>query len=228
LASQTTAQPAAAPPIPATPSTPPEKPKAAEPPAIRKTDIVLKDEKKKKPIEKKINNKDTLNKDAEKKPVEKKPVEKKTAETKEPSKKDTPKKEITPPTDKPDPTLAKLRNEELGRALAAAGGSAGAATANANGARGDPNYGDRIRSRILGNVVFNNASEVNGNPEAVFMVEQLPTGDIISIKKVRSSGIAAWDDAVERAIRKSDPLPKAKNGTTEKQLELTFRPKDVR
>jgi len=219
--SQAPAQQAEAPPLELK-----EMPKVVKSPVIKKTepieqkkpDIALKDEKKKKPAEKEVT----------KKEPEKKQENKKVAEKKEASKKDTPKNEAAQPSDKPDPALAKLRNEEISRALAAAGGSAGNTSANANGTKGDPSYGDRIRSRILSNVVFNNAIDVNGNPEAVFMVEQLPTGEIISIKKVRSSGVAAWDDAVERAIRKSDPLPKSKTGSVERQLELTFRPKDAR
>ena len=47
-----------------------------------------------------------------------------------------------------------------------------------------------------------------GNPEAVFDVSLLPTGEVLDVKLRRSSGVRAYDDAVERAIRKSTPLPR--------------------
>jgi colicin import membrane protein len=55
----------------------------------------------------------------------------------------------------------------------------------------------------------------------------LPTGEIISVKLVKSSGIAAFDDAVEKGILKSSPLPKKKNGTVERTLEIAFSMKDL-
>jgi colicin import membrane protein len=42
---------------------------------------------------------------------------------------------------------------------------------------------------------------------------------------VRSSGIAALDDAIERAIRRSSPLPLPQNRELfQRTLELKFRP----
>jgi colicin import membrane protein len=68
---------------------------------------------------------------------------------------------------------------------------------------------------------------VPGNPEVVFQVEQLPTGEILSVRKTKSSGIAAFDDAVERGINKSSPLPKKKDGTVERSLPVSFKLKDL-
>jgi colicin import membrane protein len=68
---------------------------------------------------------------------------------------------------------------------------------------------------------------IQGNPEAVFLVVQIPSGDVISVKLVRSSGNRAYDEAVERAILKSSPLPKPPSPDLfSRELKLTFRPQD--
>ena len=58
----------------------------------------------------------------------------------------------------------------------------------------------------VGNIRLPN--DMSGNPEAIFDVTQLPTGEVISIRLRKSSGQKGYDDAVERAILKSSPLPK--------------------
>ena len=80
----------------------------------------------------------------------------------------------------------------------------------------------RVRSRIVFDV-----DRVPGNPEAVFDVAILPSGDVVTIRKIRSSGNPAYDDAVERAIRAADPLPLPKDRSLfRRDLRLIFRPKD--
>ena len=84
---------------------------------------------------------------------------------------------------------------------------------------------DKIRAKIRGNIRLPN--DMSGNPEAIFDVTQLPTGEVISIRLRKSSGHKGYDDAVERAILKSSPLPKADQPNLfERQLELRFRPQD--
>ena len=69
--------------------------------------------------------------------------------------------------------------------------------------------------------------DIQGNPEAIFLVAQIPDGSVISIKLVKSSGNRAYDDAVERAILKSSPLPLPPPGVPfSRELKLTFRPQD--
>ena len=61
----------------------------------------------------------------------------------------------------------------------------------------------------------------------MFRVVQLPTGEIIEVTLVKSSGLRAYDDAVERAIRKSSPLPKpAQADLWMRTLDLRVRPRD--
>jgi colicin import membrane protein len=86
-------------------------------------------------------------------------------------------------------------------------------------------YVNRIRSKIRSNIVI--PEGIVGNPEAVFDVVQLPGGDILTPKLRTSSGNKAYDDAVERAILKSSPLPKpSKPELFQRELTLKFRPRD--
>jgi len=95
--------------------------------------------------------------------------------------------------------------------------------ATQNRARAD--WIDRIRAKIKGNV--NPPPDLTGNPEAIFEVVQLPTGEIIDAHLQKSSGVRAYDDAVERAILKSSPLPRPDRPEIfERRLILKFRPVD--
>ena len=70
-------------------------------------------------------------------------------------------------------------------------------------------------------------SDLAGNPEAIFDVVQLPTGEVIEVQLRKSSGVRAYDDAVQRAILKSSPLPKpAQPELFARTLQLRFRPFD--
>lgn len=86
-------------------------------------------------------------------------------------------------------------------------------------------YIARIQAKVRGSWIL--PQNIQGNPEAIFDVVQLPTGEVLSIKLVKSSGNAAYDDAVERAILKSSPLPlPASRELFSRELKLTFRPQD--
>ncbi|MCK9387117.1 MAG: TonB C-terminal domain-containing protein [Sulfuritalea sp.] len=86
-------------------------------------------------------------------------------------------------------------------------------------------YLGRIRSKIRGNIVV--PPEIKGNPEAVFDVTQLPSGEIVTVRLKRSSGHTTLDAAIERAILKSNPLPKPQQSDLfERSLELHFKPLD--
>jgi colicin import membrane protein len=91
-------------------------------------------------------------------------------------------------------------------------------------AKAQADYIGRIVVKIRGNIVLPPA--IRGNPEAIFDVVQLPTGEVLSAKLRKSSGHRGYDEAVERAILKSSPLPKADAGLFSRQLELKFRPLD--
>lgn len=91
-------------------------------------------------------------------------------------------------------------------------------------ARAVADYIAKVRAKIRGNIVL--PPDLRGNPEAVFEVSQLPTGEVLSpVRLKRSSGNPALDAAIERAILKSSPLPKAPQPELfSRVLELKFRP----
>jgi colicin import membrane protein len=83
----------------------------------------------------------------------------------------------------------------------------------------------RIRNKIRGNI--NLPQDLTGNPEAIFDVALLPTGEVLTVRMRKSSGHRGYDEAVERAILKSSPLPKPEPASLfDRQLELRFRPQD--
>ncbi|MCL2523584.1 MAG: TonB C-terminal domain-containing protein [Betaproteobacteria bacterium] len=84
-------------------------------------------------------------------------------------------------------------------------------------------YAGKIRGKIRGNIVL--PPGIAGNPEAMFAVTQLPTGEVLAVSLKRSSGNAALDAAIERAILKSSPLPKPDNPAVfYRELEIKYWP----
>jgi len=64
--------------------------------------------------------------------------------------------------------------------------------------------------------------------KAVVAVDLLPSGQILDARIKISSGSAVFDDSVLKAVFKSDPLPLPDDMSAfERQLELTFTPKDL-
>jgi colicin import membrane protein len=85
------------------------------------------------------------------------------------------------------------------------------------------NYIGKIRDKIKGRIAL--PPGIKGNPEAIFDVVQLPSGEILSVKLKKSSGHTAYDSVVERAILSSSPLPKPEQDELfSRSLELKFRP----
>ncbi|MBZ2206955.1 cell envelope integrity protein TolA [Massilia sp. R798] len=121
--------------------------------------------------------------------------------------------------------LDALRAAEMQRITGAIGTSGSAAKATAP--RIDSGYIASITAKVKSNTTFLGNTNVAGNPRVVFKVDQLPTGDIISARKIKSSGVDSFDDAVEKGIIKSSPLPKKKDGTVERTLEIGFSMKDL-
>jgi colicin import membrane protein len=120
--------------------------------------------------------------------------------------------------------LDKAHADEMRRITAGAGTSGEAAKSTAP--RSDSGYIASITAKVKGTTSYSGSTDVAGNPKAEFKVEQLPTGEIISARLVKSSGIPAFDDAVEKGIIKASPLPKKKDGTVERTLVIAFKMKD--
>jgi colicin import membrane protein len=85
-------------------------------------------------------------------------------------------------------------------------------------------YAGRIRARVKPNIVF--PDDIAGNPTAIVEVRCAPDGTIVSRKLIKSSGAAGWDDAVLRAIDKTEVLPRDIDGRVPSPMQLEFRPRD--
>ena len=91
--------------------------------------------------------------------------------------------------------------------------------------KADAAYIGKLKGKIKSNIVL--PPDIAGNPEAMFDVVQLPTGEVMSVKLRKSSGHKTYDDAVERAILKASPLPKPDRPEQfQRSLEIKFRPLD--
>jgi colicin import membrane protein len=64
---------------------------------------------------------------------------------------------------------------------------------------------DMISAKVRGNTRL--PDSLKGNPEVRCLVKLLPTGEVQNVRVTKSSGNAAYDEAVVRAIEKSSPLP---------------------
>jgi colicin import membrane protein len=123
--------------------------------------------------------------------------------------------------------LEAIRKENMKRMAGLAGASgADNATGTAMKASGpSDSYGGRIRGRIKPNITFD-PSTVSGNPAAEVEVRCAPDGTIVSSKLVKSSGSPAWDNAVLKAIAKTEILPRDTDGRVHSPLLLVFKPND--
>ena len=85
-------------------------------------------------------------------------------------------------------------------------------------------YGAKVAAKVKPNIVF--TEDPVGNPTAVVEVRAAPEGTITSRKLQKSSGNKAWDEAVLKAIDKTETLPRDTDGRVPPVLEISFRPRD--
>jgi len=123
-------------------------------------------------------------------------------------------------------SLKAARDANLKRIQGVAGASgAEAATGTAKQSTGpSAGYAGRVVARIKPNIVF--TEDISTNPTAVIEVRCAADGRITGKKLIKSSGIKAWDEAVMRAIDKTEILPRDTDGTVPSSFEISFRPKD--
>lgn len=124
-------------------------------------------------------------------------------------------------------SLKAAREANLKRIAGIAGASGGeTATGTAKQSTGpSAGYAGRVSARVKPNIVF--TAEVSGNIEAGVEVRTSPDGTITGRKIIKSSGNKAWDDAVLRALDKTEILPKDTDGRVPSTLEMYFKPKDL-
>ena len=124
-------------------------------------------------------------------------------------------------------SLKAAREANLKRIAGIAGASGGeTATGTAKQSTGpSAGYAGRVSARVKPNIVF--TAEVSSNIEAGVEVRTSPDGTITGRKIIKSSGNKAWDDAVLRALDKTEILPKDTDGRVPSTLEMYFKPKDL-
>lgn len=86
-------------------------------------------------------------------------------------------------------------------------------------------YKERIQSKIRHNIIM--PLDVPADVEARFFVRVLAGGDVAEVILEKSSGNAAYDSAVERAIFRSRPLPVPSNpelANVFRELRLSLKP----
>lgn len=123
--------------------------------------------------------------------------------------------------------LAKMRDEDMRRMMGGVTGTGGAGDASkSQGARGDASYAQRVAAKIKSNINFNVPESMAGNPAVEYEVKLLPDGSVAGIRKIKSSGVPGFDEAVSRAIDRAQPYPKDKSGTVPSSFIGIHRPKD--
>jgi len=84
-------------------------------------------------------------------------------------------------------------------------------------------YGGRIAARIKPNIVF--TDPIDGNARAEVELRLAPDGSIAGKRLIKSSGVKSWDDAVMRAIERTETFP-LDNGRVPPPIVIGFRPRD--
>ncbi|ODS59963.1 MAG: protein TolA [Acidovorax sp. SCN 65-108] len=228
---------------------PPPPPRAVEPPDTREADIAIEREKKRLEQEKKAREqqlerekrererkederrdrleqekKERLQKEKEK---EKEQREKQLAEQKK-AEQDKQKKlaEDKRKADAEAKQLAEQREANLRRlqGLARATGGENATGTAQRSAGPSGSYGGKVAAKVKPNIVYPDA--ISGNPRAEVEVRLSPDGTIVGKRLVQSSGNKAWDDAVLRALDKTETLPRDVDGRVPPSLTIGFRPQD--
>ena len=227
------------------PPKPTPRPAPAPEPEVQKHDAEIalkkqKEEEKKKALEKEKAEKlrkEKLEKEKaekekaekEKKLKEEKAKEQKAKEDKERERKkvEADKRKAEEAKDKAEAARADaLRKENLKRMQGLAGATGGEnSTGTALKSSGpSASYAGRLVARIKPNIAY--PGDVVGNPRAEVEVKVGADGTILSRRIVQSSGNKAWDDAVLRAIDKTEVLPRDTDGRVPPVIVLGFRPLD--
>lgn len=118
----------------------------------------------------------------------------------------------------------RVKNLQRLTGLAGASGGPSATGTALQSAGPSASYAGRIRARIKPNIVF--TDDIVGNPTADVEVRTAPDGTIIARKLLKSSGDKAWDEAVLKAIDKTEVLPRDTDGRVPPVLEISFKARD--
>lgn len=121
-------------------------------------------------------------------------------------------------------TLRRITGEAGAAGVPTGSGAPGSTGTAAKSAGPSASYAGRIKARIRPNITF--ADEVSGNPLATVEVKVAPDGTIVGRRLTQSSGVRAWDEAVLRAIDKTEILPRDMDGRVPSSMLIDFRPRE--
>jgi|GEM_PF-2925140 len=85
-------------------------------------------------------------------------------------------------------------------------------------------YGGKVRAKVKPNIVF--TEDIAGNPTAEVEVRTALDGRIISQRLIKPSGSKVWDEAVIKAIIRTETMPRDVDGRVPSPMILEFRPRD--
>ncbi|WP_119966679.1 cell envelope integrity protein TolA [Simplicispira lacusdiani] len=239
------------PPAPVQPPSPPPPPPRQAEPDTREADLAIEREKKRiekekkdreraqqlerekrererKEDERRAQEKERLQKEKEKdKQREKDRLEKEKRLAEEKKRQEAEDKRKQEAIEKANAKAAKDRRDETLRRLQGLAGATGGENATGTAQRDagpSGSYGGRVAAKVKPHIVYPDA--VSGNPRAEVEVRAAPDGTITGFKLTQSSGNKAWDDAVLRALQKTETLPRDVDGRVPSSLVIGFRPKD--
>jgi colicin import membrane protein len=120
--------------------------------------------------------------------------------------------------------LAKLRQDQLNRVMGQLGAPPDSTGNDARNAGPSADYMGRVIAYLKRNLIA--IDDIPGNPSVDVDIQCAPDGTIISRRIVKSSGSQAWDDAVLRAIDRTQTLPRDVDGKTPHLIPIRWHPKD--
>lgn len=230
-------------PVQAPPPPPPPPPPRQAEPDTREADLAIEREKKRiekekrereqqlererrererKEAERRAQEKERLQKEKEKERLEK---QRQLAEAQK--RKEAEDKRRQEAIEKANAQAAEARRQENLRRMQGLAGATGGETATGTAQRDagpSGSYGGRVAAKVKPHIVYPDA--VAGNPRAEVEVRAAPDGTITGTRLIQSSGNKAWDDAVLRALQKTETLPRDVDGRVPSSLVIGFRPKD--
>lgn len=124
--------------------------------------------------------------------------------------------------------LAAISRRELAEAMAAEDSSQVAVTAEEM----STSYAALIRDTVVN--YWSRPPSARNGMEAVLAIQLVPTGEIVSVSVLRSSGSVAFDRSAVNAVEKAGSFPELRNlpgrefEKTFRRFQLLFRPEDLR
>ncbi|MFT7287035.1 MAG: TonB family protein [Halieaceae bacterium] len=124
--------------------------------------------------------------------------------------------------------LAAISRAELADALEAESATQGAVTAEEMAA----SYAGLIRATVVS--YWSRPPSARNGMEALLAIQLVPTGEIVSVSVIRSSGSTPFDRSAMNAVEKAGSFPELRNlpdrefEKTFRRFQLLFRPEDLR